>query len=221
MRRTECEAGVVGKVPQIVSRDVLGKSEILEFVNTMHAKDHAILFYASQQGKRDVLFTYLERGIESGEAAIYVASDESVHETRRAMEDFGMSVAQYEKTHALRIVDYREWYIIDGGFDVSRILSQWERSLQEALAKEFTGLRVAGEMSCFFKHHMLNELVVYERALHRELELPMEAICAYDDSVVLRGVEENRYLRLYLDLIAAHGTILVVGPEEAAIVKSV
>jgi hypothetical protein len=49
----------------------------------------------------------------------------------------------------------------------------------------------------------------------------MEAICAYDDSVVLKGAEENRYLRLYLDLIAAHGTILVVGPEEAAVVKSV
>jgi len=205
----------------MLSRVVLGKSEILEFVKTMRAKDHAILFYASQRDKRDVLFTYLKAGLDVGEAAIYVASDESVDEIRRAMEDFGVRVDQYERTHALRIVDYREWYIVDGKFHVSRIFSRWERALQEALARGFTGLRVAGEMSCFFRHHMLNELVVYERALHRELELPMEAICAYDDSVVLRGVEENRYLRLYLDLIAAHGTILVVGPEEAAVVKSV
>jgi len=49
----------------------------------------------------------------------------------------------------------------------------------------------------------------------------MDAICAYDDSVVLRGARENGYLRLYLDLITAHGTILFIGPEEAGVVRTV
>jgi len=49
----------------------------------------------------------------------------------------------------------------------------------------------------------------------------MDAICAYDDSVVLRGTRENGYLRLYLDLITAHGTILFIGPEEAGVVRTV
>jgi len=199
----------------------LGKAEILNFVKTMHAKDHAILFYANRRDKREVLFTYLKAGLDAGEATVYVASDESAHEIGRAMEDFGVNVEQLERTHALRIVDYREWYIIGGEFNIGRIFSLWEKSLREALARGFRGLRVAGEMSCFFRHHMLNELVVYERALHRELEMPMEAICAYDDSVVLRGIEEDRYLRLYLDLITAHGTILFVGPQEAGVVRIV
>jgi hypothetical protein len=199
----------------------MGKSEILEFVKNMRAKDHAILFYAGHQDKRDVLFTYVKAGLDLGEAVIYVASDEGVQEIKQAMEDFGLNAGKQEKRHALRIVDYREWYIMEGQFDVGKIVSRWEGALQEALARGFTGLRVAGEMSCFFKHHMLNELVIYERALHRELEFPMEAICAYDDSVVLKGAEENRYLKLYLDLISAHGTILVVGPEEAAVVRAV
>lgn len=199
----------------------MGKAEILNFVKTMHAKDHAILFYANRRDKREVLFTYLKAGLDAGEATVYVASDESAHEIGRAMEDFGVNVEQLERTHALRIVDYREWYIIGGEFNIGRIFSLWEKSLREALARGFRGLRVAGEMSCFFRHHMLNELVVYERALHRELEMPMEAICAYDDSVVLRGIEEDRYLRLYLDLITAHGTILFVGPQEAGVVRIV
>jgi len=187
----------------------------------MHAKDHAIFFYANRRDKREVLFTYLKAGLDAGEAAIYVASDESTHEIRRAMEDFGVNVDQCESTRALRIVDYREWYIIEGKFDIRSIFSLWKRSLREAIATGFKGLRVAGEMSCFFRHHMLNELVVYERALHRELEIPMEAICAYDDGIVLRGIEEDRYLRLYLDLITAHGTILFVGPEEAGVLRTV
>jgi len=199
----------------------LGKAEILHFVKTMQAKDHTILFYTNRQDKRDVLFTYLKTGIESGKAGIYVASDESVDEIRQALKEFGIDADQCEKTHALRIVDYREWYIIRKDFEISRVFSLWAKSYREALDKGFKGLRVAGEMSCFFKHHMLNELIVYERALHRELELPMEAICAYDDSIVLRGIQDDRYLSLYLDLIKAHGTILFVGPEEAGVVRNV
>ena len=199
----------------------MGKAEILRFVKTMHAKDHVILFYTNSQDKHEVLFTYLKAGLDAGEAAVYVASDEPPDQIRRAMRGFGISVGLYERTHALRIADYREWYIIEGEFDISRTFSLWERSLREAHERGFKGLRVAGEMSCFFKHHMLNQLVLYERALHRELEIPMEAICAYDDSVVLRGAREDSYLRLYLDLITAHGTILFIGPEEAGIVRTV
>lgn len=199
----------------------MSKEKILDFVKSMQAKDHVILFYSDRRDKREVLFTYLKAGLDAGEAAIYVASEESPDEIRRAMKEFGLDSERYERSHALRVVDYREWYIVDGKFDISKIFSRWEKSLQEAFRRGFKGLRVTGEMSCFFHHHMLNELVVYERALHRELETPMKAICAYDDDVVLKGAMEDRYLKIYLDLITAHGTILFVGPEDAGIIKAV
>lgn len=199
----------------------MGKAEILDFVKSMLIRDHAILFYSNPRDKREVLFTYLKAGLDAKEAAIYVASEESPDEIRREMKEFGLDSEQFEKSGALRVVDYREWYIIEGKFDIGKIFSLWQQSLQEALAKGFKGLRVTGEMSCFFKHHMLNELVIYERALHRELTIPMEAICAYDDSVVLKGAEEDHYLRIYLDLITAHGTILVVGPQDAGVIRAV
>lgn len=199
----------------------MGKAEILDFVKSMQVKDHAILFYSNRTDKREVLFTYLKAGLDAGEAAIYVASEESPDEIKRAMKDFGLNSEQYEKSRALRVVDYRDWYIIEGKFDISKVFALWEQSLKESFANGFKGLRVTGEMSCFFKHHMLNELVVYERALHRELETPMKAICAYDDGVVLRGAEEDSYLRIYLDLITAHGTILFVGPQDAGVIRAV
>jgi hypothetical protein len=97
----------------------------------------------------------------------------------------------------------------------------WKKALDEAVTRGFKGLRVTGEMACFFKNNMINELVLYERALHRELEIPLAAICAYDDDVVLKGIKEERYLRLYLDLITAHSTILFTGPQEAGMVRVV
>lgn len=187
----------------------------------MRPKDHVILFYADYRDKHEVLFTYLRAGLEAGEAAIYVAADESPDKIRQAMRRFGLNVDYYERILALKIADYRQWYIIEGEFDIPRTISLWEKSLDEAAANGFKSLRVAGEMACFFKHDMVNELVEYERALHRVLKIPLAAICAYDDAVVLRGAEEERYLRLYLDLIMAHSTILFVGPEEAGIVRNV
>jgi len=187
----------------------------------MHVKDHAILFYSTPRDKREVLFTYLKSGLDAGEAAIYVASDESVREIEQAMKEFGLDPSLHEQSGALRVVDYREWYIVDGEFNIGKTLSLWEHSLEHVVAKGFKGLRVTGEMSCFFRNHMLNELVIYERALHRELTIPIEAICAYDESVVLKGAEDNNYLRIYLDLITTHGTILFVGPQDAGIIKVV
>lgn len=168
-----------------------------------------------------VLFTYLKAGLDAGEAVMYVAGDESSSAIREAMTVFGLNVEEYEKTGALKVVDYRRWYIIGGEFNIERTLSLWKRALDHAMTRGFKGLRVAGEMACFFKHDMINELVVYERALHRELEIPLAAICAYDDAVVLKGAEEERYLKLYLDLVTAHSTILFTGPQEAGMVRVV
>lgn len=137
------------------------------------------------------------------------------------MKKFGLNVRHYEKKGALQVVDYRDWYLIRGEFNISRTISLWRKSLNESVARGFKGLRVAGEMGCFFRHRMINELVVYERALHRELEIPMATICAYDDTLVVEGAQEEHYLKIYLDLITAHSTILFVGPEEAGVLKVV
>jgi len=52
---------------------------------------------------------------------------------------------------------------------------------------------------------MVKELLEYEKALHRVLEFPMTAICAYDSNVV---VSEGRG-RLLLDLLkAAHSWVI-------------
>jgi hypothetical protein len=199
----------------------LSKNEILEFVRKMKARDHVILFYTNQRDKRLILFTYLKAGLDAGEAAVYIAGDESSSQLRESMREFGLNVEQLERTGALRVVDYRNWYIIQGEFNIGKTISLWKKALTESVARGFKGLRVTGEMACFFKHDMINELILYERALHRELEIPLAAICAYDDSIVLKGVKEERYMRLYLDLITAHGTILFTGPQEAGMVRVV
>ena len=185
----------------------------------MKQKDHAIMFYTNRSDKHHVLFTYLKAGLDNGEAAIYVAGDESPNRIKEAMRRFGLNVERYEKTHALSVLDYPKWYMRKAKFDIGNTVALWKKSSDEAFMRGFKGLRVVGEMGYFFTHGMINELVVYERSLHRELEIPLTAICAYDDTLVLKGAEDQHYLKLYLDLIIAHKTILFVGSKEAGVIK--
>jgi hypothetical protein len=191
------------------------KDEILQFVRQMKPRDHVILFHSNIEDKHQVLFTYLKTGLDQGEAAGYVASEETPDEIRQAMRRFGMDVDELERRGALRVIDYRDWYIVGGRFSVAETLERWKRLCDEAIAKGFNGLRVTGETACFFEKRMVGELVEYERALHRVLELSMAAICAYDSRVVAN----ERGGKLYLDLIKTHGTVIIVGPE-GGVVKS-
>jgi len=187
----------------------MDKEEIIKFVREMKATDHVIMFYSEPEDKHLVLFAYLKAGLDQGAAAAYVAGQETPEEIREGMRRFGVDVERFEKSGALRVIDHWDWYIVGGSFDISRTMEMWKKLYDEALARRFKGLRVTGEMACFFENGMVKELIEYEKALHRALELPITAICAYDSNVVAKQGRGE----LFLDLIKAHRTVILTGPQ--------
>jgi hypothetical protein len=183
----------------------------------MKPRDHCMLFYENRKYKQLILFTFLKAGLDRGEAAIYVAGDESPRAIKKAMKNFGLDVEEYIRTNALSIVDYKNWYIIDGKFDIERTKGLWVKSLNEAMMSGFKGLRVVGEMACFLNHEMIEELIQYERSLHSVLEIPLTAICAYYANIIDEAVEEERYYDLFFELIESHNKFISTGLEEEEI----
>lgn len=191
------------------------KDEIVHFVKKMKTTEHVILFYEFPEDKHRVLFAYLRAGLDSNEAAAYVAGDETPSEIREAMSKFGIDVDDYEKRDMLHIIDYKSWYIINGKFSIEKTVNLWKNLLDNTLTKGFKGLRVTGEMACFFKYNMVKELVEYEKSLHKVLDIPLTAICAYNLPML---VKENQR-QLVLELIQAHSTVIILGPK-AGLIKS-
>ena len=180
------------------------------FLEDLRPTNHVIFLYESKEAKYRVLFNYLKLGLENGEAAVYVASEENPSQIREAMKRFGIKVEQHEKTGALQIFGYGDVYVIDGKFSVINTINLWNKLYNEALAKGFKQFRVTGEMACFFENNLIEELVEYERALHRVLEIPIIAICAYNANMVIK----TRYqMNLYNELLKAHGTALFAGVD--------
>ena len=196
---------------------MLERNKILEFVKRLEANDHAIMIYKNPKDRYDVLFTYLKAGLDNGEAVAYVTSQESPEKIKQAMHDFGIDVERYERNGALRVIDYRDWYIIDGKFEASKTVEFWRKLFNESKVKGFKGLRVTGETACFFEHDLVNELVEYERGLGRTLEIPMTAICAYDLEVLL---SKEEWFNLLLNLLNTHQTAIMIAGRVGAVSPS-
>jgi sugar-specific transcriptional regulator TrmB len=173
-------------------------------------RDHAILVYNSPEVKREALFTYIRYGLERGEAAKYVCSEETPSEIRKAMSRFGVNVEEYEKTGALDILHYTSIYIKDGKFTIADVMNSWGNYYREAIAMGFKGLRVTGEMSCFIEHRLVRELLEYEQTLHTTLDIPITAICAYSSHAL--GRIDNP-IDVYSELVKAHGKLLFAGTD--------
>ena len=185
--------------------------KVTHFVGELKPRDHVIFVYQSREAKHNVLFNYLKIGLENGESAAYVASEETPDEIRKSMREFGINVDTYEKKGALHILKYTDIYIVDGKVDLKTIMSTWNRLHKEALEKGFKTLRVTGEMSCFFEHGLIEQLVEYERSLHRVLELPIMAICAYNGKLLAKA---KNPIDLYTELVRAHGAVLFAGVDD-------
>lgn len=182
--------------------------KVTRFMKQLTPTNHLIFVYDSPEAKYNVLFNYLKVGLDNDEAGVYVATDENPSQIREAMKRFGINVEKYEKTGALHIFGYEDIYIIDGKFSMATTTNLWNKLYNEALQQGFKGLRVTGEMACFFKHNLIEELMEYEKALHRVLDIPMIAICAYNAKMLNRTKDP---INLYSELARVHGTVLFTG----------
>ena len=191
---------------------VTSDEKLIRILKNLRPRDHVILIYESQEAKRNTLFSYIDRGLQDGKAGVYICSEETPDEIRNAMIDFGIDVANYEEAGALRVFPYTEMYIRDGVFDLDFVMDTWSKWYDEAIAKGFSGMRATGEMSCFIKHDLLDELIEYEHALHTVLDIPMTAICAYNADI-LTNVDNP--VDVYSELVKAHGKVLFAGRDNS------
>jgi sugar-specific transcriptional regulator TrmB len=183
-----------------------------QILTNLKPRDHVILFYDSSEAKRNTLFSYVEKGLENGEAAMYICSEESPDEIRAAMNEFGIDVQKYEMQGALEIISYTEMYIKDGVFNLDEVMEVWTTSYNEAISKGFRGMRVTGEMSCFIEHNLVKELIDYSHALHTILDIPMMAICAYNSDML---AQVDNPIDVYSELVKTHGKVLFAGKDKS------
>ncbi len=86
---------------------------------------------------------------------------------------------QYLERGQIEIISYDEWYLKDDTFNPQRVLNAWADRLNQALAKGYDGIRVAGDTAWLEKRDWKN-FAQYEAEVNGVIDkYRMIAICTY------------------------------------------
>lgn len=170
--------------------------------------DHLLFIYRSAEDKYNVLCSFLRTGLKHGEAVAYVVSDENLEQIKDTLQKNNIDVERNEKTGAIKILADNEFYVIDRKFCIQTTRSLIEKMYDRALKRGFKGLRIFGEMDCFFHCNLCHELIEYEKETHRIFDLPVIGMCAYNANLIEKA---NNSVDLYNELLKTHAKILFTG----------
>ena len=191
------------------SEDV--NKRLVRILDSFAPTDHLLLIYRSMEAKYNVLSSFLRIGLKNGESVAYIVPEENLGQTKDILQRIGIDVEKDEKTGAIRILGDNEFYLKNRKFCMQNTRGLIEKMYDDALKRGFEGLRIFGEMDCFFHYNQTSELIEYEKTLHRILDVPIIGMCAYDANLIEKACNS---LDLYNELLKAHGNILFTEQDE-------
>jgi len=168
---------------------------------------HAVAVYDSEERKQDVLFTHLKLGGKY-DGLVYVCSDESPREAEFAMKRFGLDVDEREREGTLSVKNHNEVYIVNGKVDSPGIIKGFSDLAYDYSSRGY-GMRASAEMSCFFDHRLVDELVTYEHDLHRKFSFPAFGLCGYN----LVKMYNSGNIDVLWPILRSHSVVIMTGPN--------
>ncbi len=141
---------------------------------------HFCQFYETKEDLLDVLVPYFRAGLEANEFCMWVTSEPLDAEEARdalaaAVPDLRKRIAKGQ----MEILDYQQWYVLDGKFDADRVLQGWVDRMEAAHKRGFEGLRLTGN-TFWLEKSLWKSFSDYEAAVDNIIgKYRMLALCTY------------------------------------------
>ncbi len=167
--------------------------------------EHLCISYRTGEEQLAATIPFIQQGLMRHEQCVYIAGDTSTRNVATALEAAGIELGREQRRGALSVLTQHDTYLIDGCFDLDRMLAWFEERADTALRAGFRALRVFGEMRCLWEPSLrIERLVEYEARLNGVLrERPISALCGYDRTVFPTDVIRQ--------VIVAHPSVVVDG----------
>src|SRR5258705_10065885 len=107
---------------------------------------HFCLFYETKADLLDTLAAYCKSGLENREFCLWVVAapvteDDAWQALRQVLPD----ADRYIASGSIEIVAASDWYLLDGRFDLNRVIRGWTEKLAHASTRGYAGVRVTGD----------------------------------------------------------------------------
>jgi hypothetical protein len=129
---------------------------------------HVCLFYHDETTLLEFLVPFICEGLRLGEKCFLVQPTSIVHRLPFALSIAGVSYKKEVARKALDLQCTEDVYLKTGNFDVHAMMDGLERTIAEALAAGFKGVRTAGDLGWASTTNLSHEtLLLYERLVQR------------------------------------------------------
>lgn len=174
-----------------LARGVKGLSnEPARYVRRLKSGDHAVFYYDSEDGRREVVFPFLAAGLLKGEAVVYAVSEDKLDLEWREIQRYGITADSF-RNGAFAMLSADEWFLKKGKAQPETIIDNWRKVTKKKHKAGFRGVRGAVEMNLFLDYD--NErLQRLEVSLGRKFAFNLSGMCMYNT----QKLDEEQFTKL-------------------------
>jgi PAS domain S-box-containing protein len=159
--------------------DELRKSGI-EVIGSVPWGTHFCQFYRTKQDLIDILVPYFKTGLENNEFCMWITAEPlKTTSARAALKRAVPDLDRYIEKGQIEIMPHTKWYLLGGKFDDERVLNGWVSKLEQALERDYSGLRLTGN-TFWLERNGWQAFTDYEAKVNNVIgKYRMLAICTY------------------------------------------
>jgi len=164
----------------------MGEPRLIETLErqlvSLSAGAHVCPIYTTAAERANALVPFFRGGLARGEQCLYIADAEGVEELLNALRADGIEIEAVIERGALIALTERSLYARNGHFDPDAMFTLLQTTAEHALASDFTGLSVAGEMTWLLGPDPGNSRFLECEARINDLppQLGTRTVCQYD-----------------------------------------
>ena len=162
-----------------LQRDALRDSG-LDLIGEVPWGAHFCQFYQTREDLLDILVPYFAPDWRTTSSACRIASQPlQAAEAKIALAAAVPDLDRRMAAGQIEILDYHQWYVLDGRFDADRVLRGWVDKLEAGLQRGFEGLRLTGN-TFWLEDRLWKDFSDYEAAVDSVIGgYRMLALCTY------------------------------------------
>jgi len=161
----------------------------------MKAGEHSCFVYENERDWLPGVVAFVRSGLDSGGRVVYVNEEHAEPKLINLLAYGGIDITPYRLNNSFLVINYREFYMPGGAFDIETTLSALENELERARQEGFPSLWITGEMGWVLNNEGdLKKLAAYESLVNSKFTggFPAGAMCQYNlsrfDSHTMLGV---------------------------------
>jgi sugar-specific transcriptional regulator TrmB len=165
----------------------------------------ALFIYTTEKHKESTVLNFIRQGLKQNSFVLYICPQSKSKKVNECLASSGSDMIARLSEDAIRIVPAGEFLFTEGKFNIDKAIDTWDEVYFHATDRGFEGLLAVIDMQVFFDKKMTDQIVTFEKELHKILDEHMSVMCVYNETSFLEAKDP---IELFKSVVLLHHKLL-------------